>query len=650
LSEAEKFSGPIGRAQVEEERLKDRARRRRELVLIGIFLVAIVFAFYLELHLSRIAEEQATFPLTSSLVFFAFWNLIVILVLVVLFLVVRNVVKLVFERRRGVLGAHLRTRLVAAFVGLTLGPAVVLFALSAFFINVSVERWFDPEVKNLYETSSQIISNTYNATGEETLHYAQELSRAITVGKLLSSENAESLKSYVEEKQVEYNLGMVEIFSTQRETILRVNLPEVPGDSFTRPDAEAIQKALSGQEGFFHEAVGAKEVIRGVYPVFSSWEEKRRDIVGVVVVNKYVSKSLLRQLRENKRAFDDYQQLLSRQLHIKSQHFTILILITLAILFLAVWFGFYLAKGVTVPIQLLAEGTREVAGGNLDYRIDIEAEDEIGTLVQSFNTMTQDLSRSRDELVRAQRALAWREVARRIAHEIKNPLTPIQLSAQRLQRRYREKLSGEDRKVFQECTETIIKQVEDLKSLVNEFSLFARLPTINPAPNDLNQIAREAVALFREAHRHLDFELNEDKRLPVFDVDPDQMKRAFINLLDNAVESIEGPGRVKVEIIYEEELQMARVEISDTGRGIQMDDIERVFEPYYSTKSHGTGLGLTIVQRIITDHYGHIRVTANEPKGTRFILELPVGMSYPARSEGSAGEVGGVSEGSGGQI
>ncbi len=622
-----------GQAQLEENLRRDRARRRREAVLIVLVGLVIGFAFYFESRLVRMAEEQASHLLVSGMVFFAFWNLIVILLLVLLFFVVRNIVKLIFERRRGIMGAHLRTRLVWAFVSLTFLPGIVLFGVSFFFINYSVERLFTPEVSSLFDASKNIISNTYQATGEETLHFAQMLSRGITEGRLLSSDRENDLKSYVQEKREEYNLGLVEVFSTSKEVVVRASQPDLAEMFFTLPGSEEIEKALSGQEGFFHEEVGGKEVIHGVYPVFSSWEEKRRDIVGAVVVNKYLSKSLLLQLSDTNRSVENYRQLLSRQLNIKSQHVLILILITLAVLFFAVWFGFYLAKSITVPIQLLAEGTREVATGNLDYRIKVEAEDEIGTLVQSFNKMTADLGRSREELVRAQRSLAWRDVARRIAHEIKNPLTPIQLSAQRLQRRYTDHLGGEDAKVFKECTDTIIKQVEELKSLVNEFSAFARLPAIEPKPNDLNQIAREAVALFREAHKEIGFELKEAPELPVFDMDRDQIRRVFINLFDNAVESTDGKGRVEVEIGYDEGSGIGRVEISDTGRGIKEEDKARIFEPYFSTKSHGTGLGLPIVQRIVTDHFGHIRVTDNTPKGARFIIEFPVNVSYPARSE-----------------
>ncbi len=227
-------------------------------------------------------------------------------------------------------------------------------------------------------------------------------------------------------------------------------------------------------------------------------------------------------------------------------------------------------------------------------------------------------------MVRAQRALAWREVARRIAHEIKNPLTPIKLAAQRLERRYRDRIEDPDSKVITESTGTIIRQVDELKNLVNEFSNFARMPAANPAPVDINETIMEVIPLYREAHLHIEFEFTPEKRLPVFDLDREQMNRVFINLLDNAVASIKDKGKVTIETMYNEQLQIARLEIRDTGIGISMRDRDKLFEPYFSTKPLGSGLGLAIVHRIISDHNGYIRVQKNEPRGTVFLIRLPV--------------------------
>jgi len=268
-----------------------------------------------------------------------------------------------------------------------------------------------------------------------------------------------------------------------------------------------------------------------------------------------------------------------------------------------------ITRQVTLPIR----DTKVTLLFNLTVLRDENGE-FLGTVVV-FDDLTQ--------LIKAQRMAAWREVARRIAHEIKNPLTPIQLSAQRLRKRYLARFSAEDR-VFDECTATIIKSVDDMKALVNEFSSFARMPAIQTAPTDLNGIIREAVALFREGHRAITFDILADGRLPLMSLDRDQIKRVFINILDNAVAAVGEEGRIDVESRYNAELKMATITVSDTGHGIAPEDKPRLFEPYFSTKKSGTGLGLAIVNSIITDHHGYIRVRDNQPRGTRFIIELPV--------------------------
>ncbi|HVO32161.1 MAG TPA: ATP-binding protein, partial [bacterium] len=228
------------------------------------------------------------------------------------------------------------------------------------------------------------------------------------------------------------------------------------------------------------------------------------------------------------------------------------------------------------------------------------------------------------DLVSAQRTAAWADVARRIAHEIKNPLTPVQLSAQRLQRRFGAQI-GEGKEIFDECTRTIETQVAELKNLVNEFSEFARMPESNPAPADVNAMISEAVALYRNAHAGIEVTFTPDPALPVFDVDREQMKRAVINLLDNACAAVSEGGGSKVVVTtdFDRALGIVRVTIADDGPGMSEEVKTRLFEPYFSTKKAGTGLGLTIVHRIVADHEGFIRVQDNKPRGTRFVIELP---------------------------
>jgi two-component system nitrogen regulation sensor histidine kinase NtrY len=262
--------------------------------------------------------------------------------------------------------------------------------------------------------------------------------------------------------------------------------------------------------------------------------------------------------------------------------------------------------------------TLNLEGKSLSLLINLTTlRDEEGNslgVVAVFDDLTQ--------LIKAQRMAAWREVARRIAHEIKNPLTPIQLSAQRLRKRYLEKL-GQDTTIFDECTRTIVNQVEELKGMVNEFSNFARMPALQPTPSRLNEIIQETLILFQGVKKQVHFEFIPDE-LPVLNLDRDQMKRVMINLVKNSLMSIEDEGEIKIQTSYDPTLQMVRLEVSDDGCGIPDEDKKRLFEPYFSTRKSGTGLGLTIVNAIISDHNGYIRVRDNKPKGTTFLIELPI--------------------------
>jgi two-component system nitrogen regulation sensor histidine kinase NtrY len=238
------------------------------------------------------------------------------------------------------------------------------------------------------------------------------------------------------------------------------------------------------------------------------------------------------------------------------------------------------------------------------------------------------------QLVKVQRMAAWQEVARRIAHEIKNPLTPIQLSAQRIRRRFRMLLppGSEERKTFDECVDAITGQVESLKLLVNEFSNFARLPAANPKPDDLNRVVEEAVASYAGTERVV-LKTDLDPKLPSVELDREQIRRLLTNLVDNAIAAIReraeqdpdsAVGHVSLRTVYDAPLQIVRLEVADDGAGIRAEDRRRVFEPYFSTKRHGTGLGLAIVSRIVADHRGYVRVRDLRPHGTEFVVELPV--------------------------
>jgi len=733
---------------------KTEARKRRREWLIVVVIVGLV-ALSLR-YQGQLFNLTTEIPLSGNILVLALINLNILLIIFCLFLVLRNIFKLVLERRRGIPGAKLRSKLVLAFVALSLIPTMLLFFVSAGFITNSIENWFNSQIEDSLKESLEVAQTYYKNSASNALYYAEQISLTIKEQKLLNEDNLPVLEELIHQKQKEYNLGIVEVFSSTLEELVRAVNPSVPAADFTDPDSDSIREALQGNRFTRISPIGRADLIRGIVPVYSNWNPD--DVVGVVVVNYYVPYSLVNKMKEISSSFEQYKSTKLLKGKIQKGYILFLLLIALVIIFLSTWVGFHLARGITEPIQELAIATNRVASGDLNVTLDSYSQDEVGSLVEAFNTMTADLRKGQNainranlelqasnleleqrrrymeivlanvtagvisidsqghittinksaqkllglktkriigrnfrdivtpdyqpmikgilkeligsgkdsirkqvslpagdtkiillvnvttlkdehnefmgtvvvfddltQLLKAQRMAAWREVARRIAHEIKNPLTPIQLSAQRLRRRYLDRFSADDI-VFDECTTMIIKQVDDLKNLVNEFSSFARMPASNPSLNNLNDVLNEALVLFQEGHKEVHFQLQTDPYLPAFSLDREQIKRVAINLLDNAVAAVNGNanGQITVETSFNKDLKIATLKISDNGCGIPAEDKPRLFEPYFSTKKSGTGLGLAIVSTIISDHNGYIRVRDNEPQGTHFIVELPI--------------------------
>ncbi|TMB23345.1 MAG: HAMP domain-containing protein [Deltaproteobacteria bacterium] len=734
-------------------------RRRREGWIIAGIIVAVVLLAIAQFWLPQ-SLGSGSLGTDAVLIFLIDVNLILLVLLV--FLVGRNIAKLIFERRRRILGSHLRTRLVGAFVAIALLPAGLLFLVGLVFVGNSIERWFNGQVERSLEGALEVAHAYYQDLAGTALGFARELAAQVGEQGLVARDRREALKRFLDARRAEYQLDLVEVFA-HRQALARSRREDLPAGIGAEPLADLIRRAAGGEEATLIDRVGEADLIRATVPI-----RDEAKTVGVVVVDAYVPFSVVVRRDESERAFNEYLRLKVQRRPIQTNYTITLAVVTIVVLFSATWFGFYMARGITVPIQRLAEGTRAVAHGDLDHRIEGEGEDEIGTLVTAFNRMTAELKTSRTELesrrryletllanitagvvsadaegrittmnraaeallgmsaaasvgrciddafagdgyadvrelaaelhagvpaprglppplapneagggpverqlkltrdgrevavlltgtrlmtehggprglvlffedvshlLRVQRMEAWREVARRIAHEIKNPLTPIQLSAQRLRRRYAARL-GPEGAVFDECTRTIIQQVDELKALVNEFSTFARLPAAAHAPQDLNRLVEEALVLFREGHREITFTFDPAPELPELELDREGIKRALLNLLDNAVaacaearrrEPAAGePARVELVTRHDEGLDVVRLEIADDGAGMTPEVKARLFEPYFSTKPDGTGLGLAIVSVIVADHNGFIRVRDNLPRGSRLVMEFPV--------------------------
>lgn len=729
---------------------EDRKRQKREGFIILAVILVVGLLTYIE---NRMVYFGADFPLSNTILMFILININLLLLVLLIFLVFRNLVKLLYDRKRKVMGAKLRTRLVMAFVMLTLLPTTVLFFFSISFITTNIKFWVDVNVEEALDASLDVGHQVYAQYEKGHLFFLEDIAATITREGLLADENREALVNFIHNSQQAYHLNAVEIYDDKFQRITTERSSALAHHPFVSLSANDLQKdPFPKQVHSVFQETTMGEIVRSIGTIPFGVERIKAN--GFVVVTGLISANLKQNLEVISRGVEGHRQMRLIKRPIEITYYIALSIVALLVMFGAVWVGFYLAKTITIPIKELAEGTLRVAEGDLNVSIDIVAEDEMGSLVDSFNKMIKDLRENREQLERsarmlqfqnmeieerrqfmeivlkhvsagvvtldaegrfttvsrsaekmlhiqaenilnqsyqdllkgehlefalevkdklarthseyidvpirvsisgrhrsfllhvnalydegenplgfvlvfddlteiekAQRLAAWREVARRIAHEVKNPLTPITLSAQRLKRKYAEAI---DEPVFSECVQMIIDHVGMIRNLVNEFSAFAKFPSANPQPNALGPIIEEAVALYREGHEQVRFDVRLPEHIPQLNLDRQQIKQALINLLGNAVSAIKENGVIEIVVAHDPILKMVRIEISDDGPGISDEDKIRLFEPYFSTKQSGMGLGLTIVNSIVADHFGMVRVQDNHPRGAKFVIELPV--------------------------
>ena len=726
-------------SEIQREERKKRTRRTR----IAIVVCLLLFGFFTYLESEVFQLGEISFPVSGNVLVFALININAMLLLLMVFLTLRNIVQLVFERKRRILGTRLRTKLVISFVSLSLIPTGLLFFVALQFVSTSMDYWFNTNVEQSLVESLNVAKDVYQDAQDRVGRKGALLARRFENSGFVTGSMPEH--GFVEAFRASQDLAEVRIISQKKELLGLAEEESLKRAGFPDLQADLIGRALEGESDLMAiQTVAGGELVRMIIPLRAQTDE----VSAVIVVAEFVSGERLERMETVSKGLEGYRQLMMLKAPIKTSLLVMLLIVTLLIIFCAIWFGFYVANGLTGPIGRLAEATRRVADGELDFVLEKTSGDEMGTLVDSFNLMTRDLLVSREqledksqelesrrrhmeiilqnvaagvismdaegkvtminryaedllkldrskiegrnyrsilramqrrildefldelfssgkqsidrplrltvgedvfslrvnftrladeegnhlgvvivfdnltELEKAQRMAAWREVARRIAHEVKNPLTPIQLSAQRLRKKYLERLRPEE-DVFVLCTTTIINQVDELKRLVGEFSEYARMPAIHKTEGSLAEMARQLVAFYQSAHKHIDFHL-EDRGVRPFYFDAKQFKRVLINLLDNAVAVLSDGGHIEIELREDAEHQLAVIEVRDTGPGVSDSDKPKLFEPYFSTKKSGTGLGLAIAATIVSDHGGTIRAKDNLPKGARFVVELPL--------------------------
>jgi two-component system nitrogen regulation sensor histidine kinase NtrY len=701
-----------------------RKRERRWILALALFLILLI---WFEIRLFGVASEL---PFVHSIFFFGLVNFNLVLLLFLLFLAFRNLVKAFAEKKSGLFGSSLRFKLTLAFLSFTTVPTFLIYVTNATYVNASFDKWFSSQMQSIMQASIDLSQHFYFVTKKRNYHVSELLVKELGKAKT-SSARVQKMRSFVRQ----YLLDAVEYYpkwNAERELVMSSedNIPLIP------PVAESLLRQVWDEKRSTSqiENFASGNLVRVIVPSLKP--------AGLIVISSYVPLSLVGKMNNIHRFMEEYKGAGPMRYPLKSIYSTILVIMSLVIVVAALWFAFYLARQLSTPLIQLGQATQLVAKG--EYRpLDIQSGyEEIHHLVESFNQMSEKLSRAlkdldarrryNDEILRtistgvlsidvrgkittmnpraaellrlsaeqwigrpvrellrqeyfrkfaelvrmmnehkvgsiqrelqvniegeikpfllqlsllkndegeeigklavfddltpiinAQRAAAWRDVARRIAHEIKNPLTPIKLSAERILKNYRDRIQDSS---FENSVKMIIQQTDELKRLVNEFFQFARLPEIRPSLGSLNQLISERLAWYQSGYPKIDFRLNLDPKLPSFLMDTGQLGQVLTNIVDNAIAAVEKESKPCIEVTteYLAELNLVRWTIKDNGPGIPGSQRAQVFQPYWTTKSQGSGLGLAISKKIIEDHNGFIRVGENVPRGAQFIIELPV--------------------------
>jgi len=382
--------------------------------------------------------------------------------------------------------------------------------------------------------------------------------------------------------------------------------------SFESPDQLEARLPSAGADVSVYREADDSDLLRLVVPVSGGGA-----LLGTV---------RLSELLDVERAVHTYKHLQMEEEDLERGFLLAFLVMAFGVVLVASLIGIRIGFGITRPLYALVRGTREIARDNLDYRIPSGREDEIGLLIESFNRMAADLKENRQRRLDAEKVAAWREIARRLAHEIKNPLTPIQLTVQQI----RDKYTGSDeayRKLVQDCTEIVTEEVENLRGLVQEFANFARMPGLSLARHGLNDIVSDTVRLYPDVRVRLDLE----KRMPDVELDPEQMRRVLINLIENGIDA-SGDGAT-IAVCTRFSGDAVELQVTDSGPGVPEGERERIFQPYVSTKASGMGLGLAVVRSVVEEHGGSATVEEGPDGGARFLVRLPLPDSQEPQAE-----------------
>jgi len=719
---------------------------RKSQLLLGIGGVTIVL---LLAGVFTLGSLTLPFEPTDQVVLYALSTFLVAALLVFLFILARTLVRLGIERMAHRPGSRFKTKMVLAAIAVSFLPVIVLFFVSYALLNRTLVLWFPRPLEIATESSRSLVDEIGRADTDRMSEAAKE------VAGVTANDSARDMIH-----------ALNQTFARGADLAWVVDESGHPSAVVVNPNFQMQSpRPVAGTNSHVELPVMIRKMPRGA----ELWEYGGKNFLagrakvenGYLLAGRNVPDDFQARIKEIDTQTAAYEQQRQHLRTYKNQMLATLLLFTILLMFAATWSAFLLSKQVTIPIQALAQATQEIIEGNYETRVNVQAKDELETLVRSFNRMTEQLGDSRrqidiftqnlqqavqelerrrtlmetileniptgvisvdetetirrvnpaavrmfgegsrqamnfvqllgdeaahsvhilmrrslrlgtatqelefsvagrllraavtvsslgprrtnrgyvvvvddlTDLLRAQKAAAWQEVAQRIAHEIKNPLTPIQLSSQRLSRyldRHRESPAKNEPpelvRLVGECSSLIEREVRVLESLVGEFSQFARFPSAKLSPTSPNEIVNEALSVFDGRLEGIRLRKDLAPDLPAIRADGEQLRRVLVNLIDNAAESMEGSS-VKEMLLctrFNSDREIVEIIVADSGHGISPEDKDRLFLPHFSTKDRGTGLGLAIASRIMAEHHGSIRVEDNLPTGAKFILQLPM--------------------------
>jgi hypothetical protein len=720
-------------------------------------------------------------PLGSGQIFLftALSVLAFLLLLTLLVLLFRNIVKLLADQRSRVLGSRIRSRMLVGALLLSFAPAVFMFLFSFGLLNRSIERWFSQPASQLRQDSTRVSLELSEYAAANARAEAESLASSPRMLRAVQAGDSEALQREIGSHRITLEGGFALVFRNGV-AIGQYQLPQDDGKAIIRSWMDETESDVTQGKNSLPATV-LRAAQRSDVPMLVTGKdeyvlgEASTGDGGIVVAGLPLPAGLSATVQDIRSGTRDYQTLYRARNRIRSTYLLLLFLMTTLVFFASSWLALFLSKQVTRPVEALADAMDAVAAGHYTHRVRVEASEELGELVRSFNRMAEDLEGSRalaetsttqlsaanraleerrseletvletipsgvvtldpqmcvlqanrasrnllrprdhhdlsgmalesilpreiaDELIillrrskrmglaateielpgprgplnvtatiarlelgkdregcilvledvtdflHAQRQMAWKEVAQRVAHEIKNPLTPIALSAERI-RKHVDRPTPDSDFVIRKCSEVILGSVQTMRRLVDQFASLAQFPTSRPKVCDLNSILESALALFAGRIQHIRVVKRLGSGIPPVLADPEALKRALANLIDNAAEAMQSSllRELTIESGLIEGHTTAEIMVADTGHGLNDEMRERLFLPYFSTKQRGTGLGLAIASKIIQEHSGAIRAEQNSPTGARFIIELPLADAKSTHEAALAGANGRLS-------